>query len=180
MFSTEFRGGLVFEYGCTIKLLLIILFGPYGKIFGPQLFLRTSLCSVRISKLRSEYFTVWTSQLVNNMLLLTNCEVHIKGKYSGRRFELWTDCREVRTKNQDPNIFSYGPNYWLIRAFLYSHNQKSKVFFKFNTEHICVFLECSCWKIKVFPISLSHLNKDFAKKTKTCVNILVFHFVCFN
>ena len=63
MFSTEFREGFGFDYGYTIKLLLTNYFGPYGKIFGPQLFVRTSLRLVRTSKL----WSVWTSQLVNKI-----------------------------------------------------------------------------------------------------------------
>ena len=46
MFSTEFRenfGLSIFDYGYTIKLLLTNYFGPYGKIFGPQLFVRSVL-----------------------------------------------------------------------------------------------------------------------------------------
>ena len=51
----EFREGLVFYYGYTIKLLLTNQFGPHRKIF-------------EASNLRSKYFPVWTSQLVNKSL----------------------------------------------------------------------------------------------------------------
>ena len=67
---------------------------------------------------------------------------------------------------------------WSIKAFLYSHNQRSKTeaFSKFSIEHICVLLECSCWKGNFFQFP-SHLNKTFNKKSKTCVKIFVIPFV---
>ena len=52
------------------RALINQLWGPYGKIFGPWFFVRTSFHSVHTSKLRSEYFAVWTSQLVNKSILL--------------------------------------------------------------------------------------------------------------
>ena len=69
MFSTEFREGFGLRLWLYNKALIDQLWGPYGKIFGPQLFVWTSLSSVRTSKLRSEYFPIWTSQLVNKSIL---------------------------------------------------------------------------------------------------------------
>ena len=56
----------------------------------------------------------------NNMLLLTNCEVHT-GKYLDRSFEVQTERSEGPVKVQ---IFCRTDRTnWSIRALLYSHNQ---------------------------------------------------------
>ena len=58
-FSTEFRqsfGAWLWLYN---KALIDQLVRSIREIFGPQLFVRTSLRSVRTSKLLSEYFSVW-------------------------------------------------------------------------------------------------------------------------
>ena len=56
--------------GYTIKLLLTNCSFQLRKIFKPQFFVRASFHSVRTSKLRSEYFAVWTSQLVNKSIVM--------------------------------------------------------------------------------------------------------------
>ena len=92
------------------------------------------------------------------MLLLIICEVHT-GKYSDRSFEV----RAERTKNKIRIFFCMDRTNWPIRDLLYSHSQtaKTKGFPKFRTEHICVFLECSCWKEfffnspNLFPVPLT-------------------------
>ena len=58
---------------------------------------------------------IWTSQLVNNMLLLTNCEVHT-GKYLDRSFEVRTSLRS----NCGPNISRMDRTNWSIRDLLHS------------------------------------------------------------
>ena len=45
---------------------------------------------------------------------------------------------------------------WSIRALLYSHNQRRKTKF---TEHICVFLECGCWKGNGSSMLASHCGQ---------------------
>ena len=109
------------------------------------------------------------------MLLLTNCEVHT-GKHSDRGFEVRTERKaEVR-------IFSrMARTNWSIRALLYSHNQrpKTEAFFKFSTEHICVFLECSCCKGHFFNSHILFKVKLSIKRSKSCVKIFVIPlFVC--
>ena len=106
----------------------------------------------------------------NNKLLLTNCEVHA-GKYLDWSFEVRTKRSEIRSKSWGPHIFQHGPHNWSISALLYSHNQrpKTEAFFKFSTEHTCVFLECSCWKGNFFQF-------PYLIKSKTCVKIFVIPF----
>ena len=68
------------------------------------------------------------------------------GKYSTEVLKYGPN--EVRSvQKADVRIFSrMDRTNWSVRASLYSHNQrpKTEVFSKFSTEHICVFLECSC------------------------------------
>ena len=59
----------------------------------------------------------------NNMLLLTNCEVHT-GKYLDRSLDLRTERSERSVRKTKIRIFSrMDRNNWSIRALLYSHNQ---------------------------------------------------------
>ena len=75
-----------------------------------------------LGDLRNVYIRVflWLKDiwiLANNMLLLTNCEVHT-GKYLDRSFEVRT---ERKAKVQI--FFRMDRTNWSIRTLLYSYNQ---------------------------------------------------------
>ena len=92
------------------------------------------------------------------------------------------EVRSVRKADHEVRIFSrMGRTNWPKRASLYSHNQrpKTKAFSKFNTELICVFLECSCWKGNCFQFHISVKVKLSIKKVKLAWKFLSYYLLLF-
>ena len=58
------------KYRVLYYALIDQLWGPYGKIFGQQFWSADRTMWGSYEKLRSEYFPVWTSQLVNKSFIV--------------------------------------------------------------------------------------------------------------
>ena len=71
------------------KALIDQLVQSIREIFGPLFFVRTSLRLVRTSKLRSKYFPVCTSQLVNKSIVFRACFERQTCKSVGREMFEW-------------------------------------------------------------------------------------------
>ena len=110
----------------------------------------------------------------NNMLLLTNCEVHT-GKYSDRGFEVRTERKaEVR-------MFSrMDRTNWSVRALLYSHSQRPKPSLNSVLNIFVSSLNAAVGREIFSSSNITFKVKLSTKKSKTCVKVFVipFVFVC--